>query len=168
MSLKHVVLALVSEEECYGYRLHERVVELSLARFAARDLAGLRRLVDLEEAGLVASRVEESDAGRTRKLYRVTKRGETELRCWLDRPRASGALLRRRILVELAVRRRFRCDRRGQATSLAPRARPAAPDAGDSLRPRASRRDLSRRCCASERALISRSSARDRGPLRAA
>ncbi|MBM4268477.1 MAG: PadR family transcriptional regulator [Deltaproteobacteria bacterium] len=103
MSLKHVVLALVESEECYGYRLHERVAEL-LALASPRETSRVYGvLVDLEDAGLVASRAEQSDRGRTRKLHHPTKRGEAELRRWLDRPRASGSLLRRRLLVELAV-----------------------------------------------------------------
>ena len=58
MSLKHVVLALVSEEECHGYRIHERATEL-LSLASPRETSRVYGvLVDLEAAGLDPSPIQ--------------------------------------------------------------------------------------------------------------
>lgn len=102
MSLKHVVLAVVSDTLAHGYELH---AEVAAAFPVARPCDTARVygiLVDLGRAGLVSSRLEATTRGRTRKQYRLTPAGEAELSSWLALPRPGGSLLRRGLMVRLA------------------------------------------------------------------
>jgi len=74
-----IVLAILAEEDSYGYAILMRVRELSGGRMAWTDGMLYPVLHRLERLGYVKARWEESDNGRKRKYYRITPGGRTQL-----------------------------------------------------------------------------------------
>ncbi len=74
-----LVLAILSEEESYGYAIRKRVAELSGGELEWTDGMLYPVLHRLERNGFVEARWGRSEAGRRRKYYRLTKRGVEEL-----------------------------------------------------------------------------------------
>jgi DNA-binding MarR family transcriptional regulator len=74
-----LVLSLLAEGESYGYALLRRIRELSSGELAWTEGMLYPVLHRLEEQGHIASRWEESDAGRRRKYYRLTEAGQRVL-----------------------------------------------------------------------------------------
>jgi len=111
MSLKHVVLSVVAETPAHGYEIHSRLIEtLPIARPCdSSRVYGI--LVGLERDGWLASTWEDAGRGRKRKRYRLSPQGGRELVLWLERPRPGGALLRRGLLVQLALAAREEAPR---------------------------------------------------------
>src|SRR5690606_21888581 len=74
-----LVLAILAEGDSYGYAILKRVKELSGGELEWTD--GMRCPVRhrLERSGLIESRWEESEKGRRRKYYRITKAGLGQL-----------------------------------------------------------------------------------------
>lgn len=76
------LLAFLRNWPAYGYQL---VQELSKAGLPAFDPATVyRTLRQLERAGLVSSFWDTSESGPARRMYSLTKSGETFLNLWLD------------------------------------------------------------------------------------
>lgn len=74
-----LVLAILDEEESYGYAILKRVSELSEGELEWTDGMLYPVLHRLERNGLVEATWRHSDAGRRRKYYRLTRRGREEL-----------------------------------------------------------------------------------------
>jgi DNA-binding PadR family transcriptional regulator len=74
-----IVLSLLRRGESYGYAIIRRVREVSGERITWTDGMLYPVLHRLEAAGFVRSTWRISDAGRRRKYYRITRRGEDEL-----------------------------------------------------------------------------------------
>ena len=74
-----LVLAILAEGDSYGYAIINRVAELSRGELQWTDGMLYPVLHRLERQGLVAAKWGESDAGRKRKYYRLTKSGRDEL-----------------------------------------------------------------------------------------
>ena len=74
-----LVLAILAEGDTYGYAILKRVRELSGGGLEWTDGMLYPVLHRLERSGLVQSRWEETDSGRRRKYYRVTKAGREQL-----------------------------------------------------------------------------------------
>ena len=74
-----LVLAILAEGESYGYAIIKRVSELSGGKLQWTDGMLYPVLHRLERNGLVAAKWGESEAGRRRKYYRLTKEGRAEL-----------------------------------------------------------------------------------------
>ena len=74
-----LVLAILREEESYGYAIRKRVGELSGGELAWTDGMLYPVLHRLERNGYVEARWGSSETGRRRKYYRLTKRGAEEL-----------------------------------------------------------------------------------------
>jgi DNA-binding PadR family transcriptional regulator len=74
-----LVLAILSEEESYGYAIIKRVRELSGERIQWTDGMLYPVLHRLEQAGYIRSTWRESSAGRKRKYYEITESGLAEL-----------------------------------------------------------------------------------------
>jgi PadR family transcriptional regulator PadR len=68
-----LVLAILSEGDSYGYAIIKRVKELSDGHLLWTDGMLYPVLHRLERQGLVASKWGESESGRRRKYYRLTK-----------------------------------------------------------------------------------------------
>lgn len=82
-----MVLAILAEEDSYGYAILQRVRELSDGQMQWTDGMLYPVLHRLERLGHVASRWEVAETGRRRKYYGITAQGEAQLveerRQWL-------------------------------------------------------------------------------------
>src|SRR5678816_4143609 len=74
-----IVLAIVAEEDSYGYAILQRVRELSGGHIEWTDGMLYPVLHRLERLGHVEARWEVAASGRSRKYYRITKRGRAQL-----------------------------------------------------------------------------------------
>jgi DNA-binding PadR family transcriptional regulator len=74
-----LVLAIVAEQDSYGYAILQRVRELSGGRIEWTDGMLYPVLHRLERLGHVEARWETSDTGRRRKYYRITPEGRAQL-----------------------------------------------------------------------------------------
>src|SRR4051794_34073500 len=74
-----IVLAILAEEEGYGYAILKRVRELSSGHMEWTDGMLYPVLHRLERLGFVKAQWEIADSGRRRKYYRVTARGRVQL-----------------------------------------------------------------------------------------
>jgi poly-beta-hydroxybutyrate-responsive repressor len=80
--LSSTLLAFLRNWNAYGYQL---VQELAKAGLPAFDSATVyRTLRQLERAGLVSSFWDTSTSGPARRMYSLTKAGETVLSLWVD------------------------------------------------------------------------------------
>ncbi|HEV3410747.1 MAG TPA: helix-turn-helix transcriptional regulator [Chthoniobacterales bacterium] len=74
-----LVLAILAEGDSYGYAIIKRVSELSGGELQWTDGMLYPVLHRLERQGLVAAKWAESDSGRRRKYYRITRAGRAQL-----------------------------------------------------------------------------------------
>jgi DNA-binding PadR family transcriptional regulator len=74
-----LVLAILAEGDSYGYAIIKRVTELSGGHVQWTDGMLYPVLHRLERQGLVAAKWGESESGRRRKYYRITKEGRAQL-----------------------------------------------------------------------------------------
>src|SRR6478735_3049738 len=74
-----LVLAILAEEDSYGYAILQRVRELSGGRLEWTDGMLYPVLHRLERLGHVKARWEVAQSGRRRKYYRITSQGRTQL-----------------------------------------------------------------------------------------
>jgi PadR family transcriptional regulator, regulatory protein PadR len=74
-----IVLAILAEEDSYGYAILQRVRELSGERMEWTDGMLYPVLHRLERLGHVEARWEVAESGRRRKYYRITSRGRAQL-----------------------------------------------------------------------------------------
>ena len=74
-----IVLAILAEEDSYGYAILQRVRELSGGRMEWTDGMLYPVLHRLERLGHVKARWEIADSGRRRRYYRITSQGRAQL-----------------------------------------------------------------------------------------
>jgi DNA-binding PadR family transcriptional regulator len=74
-----LVLAILAEDESYGYAIIKRVTELSGGHLQWTDGMLYPVLHRLERQGHVAAKWVDSESGRKRKYYRITKEGRAQL-----------------------------------------------------------------------------------------
>jgi DNA-binding PadR family transcriptional regulator len=74
-----IVLAILAEEDSYGYAILKRVQELSAGRIAWTDGMLYPVLHRLERLGHVEARWKVAESGRRRKYYRITRQGRAQL-----------------------------------------------------------------------------------------
>lgn len=74
-----IVLAILAEEDSYGYAIIKRVRELSGGHLEWTDGMLYPVLHRLERLGHVEARWELAQTGRRRKYYRITSRGRAQL-----------------------------------------------------------------------------------------
>jgi DNA-binding PadR family transcriptional regulator len=84
-----LVLAILSEDESYGYAIIKRVAELSGGELAWTDGMLYPLLHRLERNGFVEASWGRSETGRRRKYYRLTRAGAEHL----DRQRRQWRLV---------------------------------------------------------------------------
>ena len=92
-----MILKLLSEQERYGYEIIRVVNERTDNAFAWKEGTLYPWLHRLEAEGLIQSRWVESEAGRQRKYYRITRRGAAALQAktseWTKFAEAVNAVL---------------------------------------------------------------------------
>ncbi|CAN5245573.1 PadR family transcriptional regulator [soil metagenome] len=74
-----IVLAILAEEDSYGYAIIKRVRELSGGRMEWTDGMLYPVLHRLERLGHVQARWQVAESGRRRKYYRITSQGRKQL-----------------------------------------------------------------------------------------
>jgi DNA-binding PadR family transcriptional regulator len=74
-----IVLAILAEDDSYGYAILKRVQEASGGRMAWTDGMLYPVLHRLERLGYVKARWGTAENGRKRKYYRITPQGKTQL-----------------------------------------------------------------------------------------
>jgi DNA-binding PadR family transcriptional regulator len=74
-----IVLAILAEQENYGYAILQRVRELSRGRIEWTDGMLYPVLHRLERLGHIKARWAIADSGRRRKYYRITASGKAQL-----------------------------------------------------------------------------------------
>jgi transcriptional regulator len=74
-----LVLAILAEGDSYGYAIIKRVEELSGGHLQWTDGMLYPVLHRLERQGYVSAKWSESENGRKRKYYRITKQGRAAL-----------------------------------------------------------------------------------------
>ena len=74
-----LVLAILAEGDSYGYAIIKRVAELSGGQLQWTDGMLYPVLHRLERQGHVAAKWSESESGRRRRYYRITREGRAEL-----------------------------------------------------------------------------------------
>jgi len=74
-----IVLAILAEEDSYGYAILQRVRELSEGRMEWSDGMLYPVLHRLERLGHIEARWEVAESGRRRKYYRITSQGLAQL-----------------------------------------------------------------------------------------
>ncbi len=80
--LSSSLLAFLRRWNAYGYQLVQELAKSGLARFDSATV--YRTLRQLERAGLVSSFWDMSESGPARRMYALTKAGETFLDLWVD------------------------------------------------------------------------------------
>jgi PadR family transcriptional regulator PadR len=76
------LLAFLRRWNAYGYQLVQELGKAGLANFDSTTV--YRTLRQLERAGLVSSFWDTSESGPARRMYSLTRAGETFLELWLD------------------------------------------------------------------------------------
>jgi DNA-binding PadR family transcriptional regulator len=74
-----LVLAILAEGDSYGYAIIKRVAELSGGHLQWTDGMLYPVLHRLERQGFISAKWAESESGRQRKYYRITKDGRKQL-----------------------------------------------------------------------------------------
>ena len=89
-----MVLAILAEEDSYGYAILKRVQEASGGRMAWTDGMLYPVLHRLERQGHVAAKWSASENGRRRKYYRITRKGRAQLAAQRQQWKAVDGALR--------------------------------------------------------------------------
>lgn len=74
-----LILAILAEGDSYGYAVIKRVAELSRGHLQWTDGMLYPVLHRLERQGFIAAKWGESESGRRRRYYRITKPGRAHL-----------------------------------------------------------------------------------------
>jgi DNA-binding PadR family transcriptional regulator len=74
-----IVLAILADEDSYGYAILKRVRDLSSGRMDWTDGMLYPVLHRLERLGFVEAKWQVADSGRRRKYYSITPRGRAQL-----------------------------------------------------------------------------------------
>src|SRR3990170_1459994 len=80
--LSSSLLAFLRRWNAYGYQLVQELAKAGLASFDSATV--YRTLRQLERAGLVSSFWDTSASGPARRLYALTRAGDTFLSLWID------------------------------------------------------------------------------------
>jgi PadR family transcriptional regulator len=84
-STQPLVLAILAERESYGYELIQRVKELSGGKIQWSEGMLYPFLHWMDDEGLIESEWKESESGRRRKYYRLSRKGNQALKVDRDR-----------------------------------------------------------------------------------
>ena len=76
------ILAMLRDWNAHGYQLSKRLTESGLPPFDSGTI--YRTLRQLEQDGLISSLWDTSASGPARRMYSLTKTGETMLSTWID------------------------------------------------------------------------------------
>lgn len=101
MSLAHVILGLLQQQEQTGYDLKTSCFDACIAHLWQADQAQIYRTLDkLEQQGWITCTIEIQHDRPNRKVYRLTPEGNAELIRWLQ-THQPFAILREPLLIQL-------------------------------------------------------------------
>jgi DNA-binding PadR family transcriptional regulator len=107
MSIKHVVLGVLSAGELHGYAVHERARSWLGSAATNQPARTYAALAELERDALIAvvaeAQADRPGRGHGRRHFRLTEGGRRELARWLAASDGTAPLLRRELLVKLIV-----------------------------------------------------------------
>ncbi len=86
MSIKYVILGLLSEEPLTGYDLKKKFSSSDLLHWSGNNNQIYRTLVQLHQEQLVTIEVEQQESKPPRKIYTLSAAGHAVLREWLASP----------------------------------------------------------------------------------
>jgi DNA-binding PadR family transcriptional regulator len=88
MSVRNTLLGLLSQQSCHGYELLSLFEALSGGRrnWEVKPAQIYTTLNRLEDKDLIARGKREKTTGPERQFYRITPKGESELKTWLLKP----------------------------------------------------------------------------------
>lgn len=78
------LLIMLKEGDAHGYDMLNRIHEFGFAPGAMDVSIGYRALRDMEEIGWVSSTWDDESLGPQRRVYRLTRDGETALETWVE------------------------------------------------------------------------------------
>lgn len=82
--LQFLILMVISEKPTYGYNLIKSIEELSQGRHKIKSGTMYTTLRRMEEKGLLKSDWKESKSGPASREYKITNKGESYLKNWLE------------------------------------------------------------------------------------
>jgi PadR family transcriptional regulator PadR len=95
--IQFLLLLVINESPTHGYQLMEELVERGYVRHGRFKTGSVYTILNrMEEHGYLTSNIEESEAGRERRVYSITDEGRTQLRRGLE-----YMLKRKKLLDEL-------------------------------------------------------------------
>jgi PadR family transcriptional regulator PadR len=95
--VQFLLLLLLNEKQMHGYQLNEVLEERKLVKEGRFRTGSLYTILNrMEEKGVLSSTQEESDEGRSRRVYSITSVGRTHLKQGLE-----YMLRRKRFLEEM-------------------------------------------------------------------
>ncbi|MBD2089814.1 PadR family transcriptional regulator [Microcoleus sp. FACHB-1515] len=101
MSLPHIILALLEQQEQTGYDLKTSCFDRSIAPLWTADQAHIYRTLDrLIEQNCIDCTIEIQHNRPNRKIYKITPAGQAELHNWLKQPQ-SLPIVREPFLMQL-------------------------------------------------------------------
>jgi DNA-binding PadR family transcriptional regulator len=102
MSVRHVILSLLYQRPMYGYELGKHLAPALQVERDVKPGQIANTLARMEQAGWIGCKVEAGD-GPDRKVYRLTKKGERELRAWYLNPEVRDYRLGDSFYLKLAL-----------------------------------------------------------------
>ncbi len=90
-----LVLAILCQNDCYGYALIKEVQELSASRITWSDGMLYPVLRRLESQDLISSYWQLADTGRRRRYYKIETAGQQELVRWREQWKLVGEVFNR-------------------------------------------------------------------------
>jgi PadR family transcriptional regulator PadR len=93
--VQFLLLMLINERPMYGYEISEELEKRGFVRHGRFETGSLYTILNrMEDHGTLTSEQEESESGRTRRVYNITEKGREYLRTGLEH------MLRRKKLLE--------------------------------------------------------------------
>jgi DNA-binding PadR family transcriptional regulator len=92
--LEYALLGLIRQGPASGYSLRKVFADTAMGSFSDSPGAIYPALKRLERRGLIAGAVEKSAGLRSRKVFRLTAKGSTNLNGWIRQPLASDEVVR--------------------------------------------------------------------------
>ena len=83
MTIEYAILGFLSWWPLSGYDLKKMFTDTMFIYWSGNNNQIYKTLVELRQAGLVASEVQVQESGPARKVYTITSKGRSKLRQWL-------------------------------------------------------------------------------------
>ncbi len=79
-----MVLVVVCGKPSYGYEIIKEVCEITEGRHEVKSGTMYTTLRRMEQSKLVSSKWEKNDSGPDKRIYKITPKGKTFLKKWLE------------------------------------------------------------------------------------